>query len=111
MPFTTDPASSSADIQPTRPHREASRIIGVDLVDHVIGNASSDPTSVGFTAFTRREFCKPAAMFITWPCVENGTIHVMAKPIEAFPAVGMPEEVGHTKEVFQDGPEIHSTLK
>jgi DNA repair protein RadC len=47
-----DPAPSSADIQLTRQLREASKIIGIDLLDHVIvGNAEDDPLHVGHYSF------------------------------------------------------------
>jgi DNA repair protein RadC len=47
-----DPAPSSADIQLTRQLREASKIIGIDLIDHVIvGTAEDDPLHVGYYSF------------------------------------------------------------
>ena len=47
-----DPAPSRADIQVTRQLREASKIIGIDLLDHVvIGTAEDDPTGRGFYSF------------------------------------------------------------
>jgi DNA repair protein RadC len=47
-----DPAPSSADIQLTRQLREAAKIIGIDLIDHVIvGTAEDDPLHVGYYSF------------------------------------------------------------
>ena len=47
-----DPAPSSPDIQLTRQLREASKIIGIDLLDHVIvGNVVDDPLHVGYYSF------------------------------------------------------------
>ena len=47
-----DPAPSSADIQLTRQLREAAKIIGIDLIDHVIvGTAEDDPLQVGYYSF------------------------------------------------------------
>lgn len=47
-----DPAPSAADIQVTRQLREASRILGIDLVDHVIlGRPEMDPAGRGFYSF------------------------------------------------------------
>ena len=47
-----DPAPSSADIQVTRSLREASRILDIELLDHVIcGETKADPTGRGFYSF------------------------------------------------------------
>ena len=47
-----DPAPSAADIQVTRQLREASRILGIDLVDHVVlGRPEMDPAGRGFYSF------------------------------------------------------------
>ena len=47
-----DPSPSSADIQVTRQLREAARIIGIDLLDHVvIGDPRRDPRGVGHYSF------------------------------------------------------------
>ncbi len=47
-----DPSPSSADIQVTRQLREASRTVGIDLLDHiVVGSVSSDPRGRGFYSF------------------------------------------------------------
>jgi DNA repair protein RadC len=42
-----DPAPSRADIQVTRKLREAARIIGIDMVDHMILGAESSYYSFG----------------------------------------------------------------
>jgi DNA repair protein RadC len=47
-----DPAPSAADIQITRQLREAAKTLDIILLDHVVmGNASADPTGVGFYSF------------------------------------------------------------
>ncbi len=47
-----DPAPSSADIQVTRRLREASRIMDIELIDHlIVGNPSQDPRRTGFYSF------------------------------------------------------------
>ena len=47
-----DATPSSADIQVTRNLREASRIIEIELLDHVIvGYSRSDPSGVGYFSF------------------------------------------------------------
>jgi DNA repair protein RadC len=47
-----DPSPSSADIQVTRSLREASRILDIQLLDHVIcGEAKADPQARGFYSF------------------------------------------------------------
>jgi DNA repair protein RadC len=47
-----DPAPSAADVQITRQLRDASRIIDIDLLDHVIvGHAESDPSAKGYYSF------------------------------------------------------------
>ena len=47
-----DPAPSRADIQVTRQLREASKVVGIDLLDHVvIGTAEDDPLGLGFYSF------------------------------------------------------------
>src|SRR5690606_22475695 len=47
-----DPAPSAADIKVTRQLREASAVLSIDLLDHVVlGNAASDPKGAGFYSF------------------------------------------------------------
>ncbi|HVU18368.1 MAG TPA: JAB domain-containing protein [Candidatus Didemnitutus sp.] len=47
-----DPAPSAADVQVTRALRDASKIIDIELLDHVIvGDAKSDPQGRGFYSF------------------------------------------------------------
>jgi DNA repair protein RadC len=47
-----DPSPSSADLQVTRQLKEASRTVGIDLIDHIIvGHPSSDPRGQGFYSF------------------------------------------------------------
>lgn len=47
-----DPAPSSADIRVTRDLREAAKIIGIDLLDHVIvGQKAKDPQGRGYYSF------------------------------------------------------------
>lgn len=47
-----DPAPSRADIQVTRQLREAAKIIGIDLIDHIIiGEAAKDPNRLGYYSF------------------------------------------------------------
>ncbi len=47
-----DPAPSAADIQVTRQLREASKVVDIDLLDHVIvGDAKADPRAVGYYSF------------------------------------------------------------
>lgn len=47
-----DPAPSRADIQVTRQLREAAKVIGIDLLDHiVVGNLTNDPQDLGFYSF------------------------------------------------------------
>ena len=47
-----DPAPSRADIQITRQLREASKIMGIDLIDHIIlGEKSGDPMNLGYYSF------------------------------------------------------------
>jgi len=47
-----DPAPSSADLSVTRALREASHVIGIDLLDHVIvGDKNSDPATRGYFSF------------------------------------------------------------
>lgn len=47
-----DPSPSAADIQVTRQLREASRILAIDLVDHVVlGRPEMDPAGRGFYSF------------------------------------------------------------
>src|SRR5690625_2356670 len=47
-----DPHTSSADIQVTRQLREASRTVGIDLLDHIIvGTIGGDPSGSGFYSF------------------------------------------------------------
>ena len=47
-----DPAPSAADLKVTHRLREASRIVGIDLLDHVvIGEPSVDPLGLGYYSF------------------------------------------------------------
>jgi DNA repair protein RadC len=47
-----DPAPSSADVQVTRALREASKILQIELLDHVIvGDAKADPLGRGIYSF------------------------------------------------------------
>lgn len=47
-----DPAPSAADVQVTRALRDASKIIDIELLDHVIvGDVKSDPNGRGFYSF------------------------------------------------------------
>lgn len=47
-----DPSPSSADIQITRQLKEASRTVGIDLLDHIIiGDPREDPRGQGFYSF------------------------------------------------------------
>ena len=47
-----DPTPSAQDVQMTRQLREASKIIGIDLIDHVIvGAKEDDPQRVGYYSF------------------------------------------------------------
>ncbi|MBW7926631.1 MAG: hypothetical protein H3C58_00800 [Fimbriimonadaceae bacterium] len=47
-----DPAPSAADVQVTRQLRDASRIIDIDLMDHVVvGHSESDPLGRGYYSF------------------------------------------------------------
>ena len=47
-----DPTPSSADLALTKQLREAAKIIGIDLIDHVVtGTREDDPTHVGHYSF------------------------------------------------------------
>ena len=47
-----DPSPSRADIQVTRQLREASKVIGIDLLDHVVvGETTKDPQGLGYYSF------------------------------------------------------------
>jgi DNA repair protein RadC len=47
-----DPAPSSADFQVTRRLYESSKVLDIDLLDHVIlGNPASDPQEIGYYSF------------------------------------------------------------
>ena len=47
-----DPAPSAPDMQVTRQLRDASRTLDIELLDHVVvGNASADPTGLGYFSF------------------------------------------------------------
>ncbi len=47
-----DPAPSAADFQVTRQLNDAAKIIGIELLDHVIvGHATDDPTGQGWYSF------------------------------------------------------------
>jgi DNA repair protein RadC len=49
-----DPSPSVQDIQVTRQLREASRVIGIELVDHIIvGREEADPAGAGFYSFRK----------------------------------------------------------
>ncbi|MEM7790789.1 MAG: DNA repair protein RadC [Verrucomicrobiota bacterium] len=48
-----DPLPSKADIQITRKLREASKVIGIDLLDHIIvGDRNKDPQRLGYYSFS-----------------------------------------------------------
>ena len=48
-----DPAPSQADIQVTRQLREAAKVLGIDLLDHVIlGEKESDIMELGYYSFS-----------------------------------------------------------
>ena len=47
-----DPAPSRADIQVTRQIRESAKIIGIDLIEHlIIGDLLDDPQNIGHYSF------------------------------------------------------------
>lgn len=47
-----DPAPSRADIQVTRQLREASKVLGINLLDHIIiGDKGGDPQEFGYYSF------------------------------------------------------------
>lgn len=47
-----DPVPSRADIHVTRQLREAAKVIGIDLIDHIIvGEANKDPNRLGYYSF------------------------------------------------------------
>ncbi len=47
-----DPAPSRADIQVTRQLRESAKVIGIDLLDHIIvGHKQHDPQGLGYYSF------------------------------------------------------------
>lgn len=47
-----DPAPSRADIQVTRQLRESAKIVGIELMDHIIvGNKARDPEGLGYYSF------------------------------------------------------------
>ncbi len=47
-----DPAPSRADIQVTRQLREAAKVIGIELADHIIvGQSQRDPQGLGYYSF------------------------------------------------------------
>ncbi|MFT5837510.1 MAG: DNA repair protein RadC [Candidatus Azotimanducaceae bacterium] len=47
-----DPLPSRADIQVTRQLRESAKVIGIDLMDHIIvGNRRHDPQGLGYYSF------------------------------------------------------------
>ncbi len=47
-----DPAPSKADLEVTRRLREASKVLGIDLMDHVIvGHRGADPHKLGYYSF------------------------------------------------------------
>jgi DNA repair protein RadC len=50
-----DPSPSSADLTVTRNLREASKVIDIELLDHVIiGDAKADPTGLGYYSLRER---------------------------------------------------------
>lgn len=50
-----DPAPSTADIKVTQQLRDASKVIGIDLIDHIIiGYAESDPAGLGYHSFQEK---------------------------------------------------------
>ena len=52
-----DPTPSAADITATRKLREASRIVDIELLDHVIlGRPECDPSGVGYYSFRSAGF-------------------------------------------------------
>lgn len=52
-----DPSPSAADIRVTRQLREASKMIEIDLLDHVIiGTKEDDPTGLGYYSFRTAGF-------------------------------------------------------
>jgi DNA repair protein RadC len=47
-----DPTPSAADISVTRQLREASKTVGIDLLDHlIIGEKADDPSGLGYYSF------------------------------------------------------------
>ncbi|MGA3006928.1 MAG: JAB domain-containing protein [Opitutaceae bacterium] len=47
-----DPSPSAADLQVTRQLREASKIVDIHLLDHIIvGRTAADPTGLGYYSF------------------------------------------------------------
>ncbi len=47
-----DPTPSAADVQVTRQLRESAKVIGIDLIDHVVvGYPESDPSRQGYYSF------------------------------------------------------------
>jgi DNA repair protein RadC len=47
-----DPAPSRADIQVTRQLRESAKIVGIELIDHIIiGYKARDPQKLGYYSF------------------------------------------------------------
>jgi DNA repair protein RadC len=47
-----DPAPSRADIHVTRQLREAAKVIGIDMIDHIIvGEVAKDPNRLGYYSF------------------------------------------------------------
>ena len=47
-----DPAPSRADMKATRQLHEAAKVVGIDLLDHIIlGQKGKDPKSIGFYSF------------------------------------------------------------
>lgn len=52
-----DPAPSQADIAVTRQLREASKVIGIELIDHIIvGHPQTDPNGIGYYSFQASGF-------------------------------------------------------
>lgn len=47
-----DPSPSAADIRVTRQLRDASKVIGIDLLDHIVtGSPKADPRNTGYYSF------------------------------------------------------------
>lgn len=52
-----DPVPSSADISVTQVIRESAKILGIDVIDHIIiGNGDDDPMGLGYYSFSDAGF-------------------------------------------------------